>query len=189
MEIPESHPNPSDGDSDGREREPYWPWWLVLIVLLGFGGVLIWFHATEAPADQGGMVRAAWSEDYDHAVATSQATGRPILVNFTGSDWCDYCIRMRREIFDTGIFAAWAKDHVVLLDCDYPRLSQQSVATVAQNQRLAERYAIESFPTIVILTAQGEELTRVGYRRGGARVWITDIEDVVRRGTSSPKAP
>ena len=186
MDLPV--PPPANVDS-GRHDGPHAPWWSVLFVLLGIAGVFAWYLATEAPADQGGVVRSAWSEDYAQAVATSRATGRPILMNFTGSDWCGYCIRMRHEIFDTGIFASWAKERVVLLECDFPKLQRQSAATAAQNNQLAERYAVEGFPTIVILTAQGDELVRVGYKRGGAAAWITGIDESVRRGTTSVETP
>jgi protein disulfide-isomerase len=93
---------------------------------------------------------------------------------------------MREEIFDTGIFAAWAKDHVVLLECDFPRSRQQPGAIAKQNEHLADRYGISGFPTIVLLDSEGRELTRSGYRRGGAAAWIADFEQEIRRGSGSP---
>ena len=175
------------GTSTPGPRGVPWPIWLLLVV--GVLSGVSWWWATEPPPDQGGVVRAAWLEDYNSAVAKATISGRPILIDFTGSDWCGPCIRLRNEVFDTSVFTTWADGHVVLLKCDFPRFREQSAAIAAQNQQLADRYAIEGFPTILILTAQGEELARVGYRRGGAAVWIADIEETVRRGTTSAKMP
>jgi thiol-disulfide isomerase/thioredoxin len=160
--------------------------WLLVIAPLVIAVLWAWWSATAAPSDQGGVIRSDWFEDHDLARAKARETGRPILVNFTGSDWCGYCIRMREEIFDTGIFAAWAKDHVVLLECDFPRSRQLPRVIVTQNEQLADRFAIAGFPTIVLLDGDGRELTRSGYRRGGAAAWITAFEQEIRRGSESP---
>ncbi len=156
----------------------------MLVALLALGGALIWFKATAAPADQGGVVRVPWSEDYAQAVATAKAHKRPILVNFTGSDWCGYCIRMRQEIFDTGIFAAWANDRFVLLECDFPRSRSLPPEVVRQNEELADRYQIRGFPTILVLDDQGRVLASSGYQRGGAAAWIANLEQELDRGAA-----
>lgn len=159
-------------------------WLLVAVVIVG--GLYWW--ASSAPSDQGGIVRSVWLENHDEAVAKATASGKPILVNFTGSDWCGWCVRLKKEVFDTGIFATWAVDQVVLLECDFPRSRPLTVEQTAQNERLAERYGIRGFPTVLVLTAQGEEIARAGYLRGGAAAWIDEIDAAVRRGTV-PESP
>ena len=152
---------------------------VALVVILGIGGWLWW---TREPSDQGGVVRAGWMDDHQAAVATARQTKRPILINFTGSDWCPRCLRLRNEVFDTGIFAAWAKDHVVLLECDFPRRTRLPAEVAQQNDHLAERFQIDGFPTVVVISADGVELARSGYQRGGARRWIADLENLMRAG-------
>jgi protein disulfide-isomerase len=129
------------------------------------------------PADQGGVTRSGWLEDYDRAVQQAKDSRRPVLINFTGSDWCGYCMALHEEVFDTGVFATWAKHHVVLLECDFPRTRRLEAAQVRQNNELAMRFDIHQVPTIVVISAQGEELARSGYDSGGAQAWINDIQD------------
>lgn len=154
-------------------------WLLIAVVVVG--GLYWW--GSSAPSDQGGFVRSEWIEDYDEAVAKATTSGKPILVNFTGSDWCGWCVRLKKEVFDTGIFTTWATDKVVLLECDFPRSRTLTPEQTAQNERLAERYGIRGFPTVLVLTAQGEEIARTGYRRGGAAAWIADLDATLGRGT------
>lgn len=166
--------------TSGRRRGP---WWLLMLVLVALTGIWVWFEVSGAPADQGGVVRLPWNTDHAQAVAEAKANGRPILVNFTGSDWCGWCVRLREQVFDTGIFASWAKDRVVLLECDFPRSRSLPAEIVRQNEELADRYQIGGFPTILVLDDQGRVLATSGYQRGGAAKWITDLEEALRRGS------
>jgi protein disulfide-isomerase len=154
----------------------------VLILIAIATALWFWWSSTAAPTDQGGVVRSAWLEDAEQAFAKAEETGRPVLVNFTGSDWCGWCVKLRNEVFDTGVFAAWANDHVVLLECDFPRKKAQAPHQREQNRALADRHGIEGFPTILVISAQGDEIARIGYRRGGATAWIADLENRLQRG-------
>lgn len=158
---------------------------LLIVALITLVGVWAWFAATGAPSDQGGVVRTPWETDHGKAMAEASASGRPILVNFTGSDWCGWCVRLREQVFDTGIFASWAKDNVVLLECDFPRTHLLPPPLRKQNEDLANQYGVDRFPTVVLITATGEEIARGSYRRGGAALWIADFSDAVRRGSTT----
>lgn len=165
------------------EKRRRFPWLLVIapITIAMFWG---WWSATAAPSDQGGVIRSEWFDDHELAEAKARETGRPVLVNFTGSDWCGYCIRMREEIFDTGIFAAWAENRFVLLECDFPRSRPLPSEVIRQNEELAERYQIRGFPTILVLDDQGRVLASSGYQRGGAAAWIANLERDLNRGSA-----
>ena len=169
----DSHPNPA-ARRQGR---------LLILGVIVLVGLWAWFTATDAPTDQGGVVRSPWGTDHEQAMAEATASGRPVLVNFTGSDWCGWCVRLREQVFDTGIFATWAKDRVVLLECDFPRSRTVPAETVRQNKALADRYHITGFPTILVLDRHGRVLAASGYQRGGAAKWITNLEDQLRRGS------
>lgn len=116
----------------------------------------------------------SWLTDYDQAVKKAKEVGKPILVDFTGSDWCGWCIKLKKEVFNTPEFAEWAKEKVVLLELDFPKKKSQSAEEKAKNAKLAKQYKIEGYPTILFLDASGEEvreLGRSGYLKGGPKVW------------------
>ncbi len=66
----------------------------------------------------------AWTESLQKAQQLSKDSGKPIMANFTGSDWCPYCISLEKEIFSTEAFKKWAADNVILLKVDFPHHSQ-----------------------------------------------------------------
>jgi thioredoxin-related protein len=131
------------------------------------------------PDDSAGtaVAESAWLTDFEEARARALETGRPILADFTGSDWCGWCIRLKKEVFDTPAFAQWAGERVVLLELDFPRKTELPEELAEQNQRLAAQFGIEGFPTIVFMDHEGRELARSGYVRGGADAWIEDAEE------------
>lgn len=118
-----------------------------------------------------------WMESYPEALAKAKASGRPILVDFTGSDWCDWCQRLKEEVFNTQTFKAWSDANVVLLELDYPQAKPQSAELQKQNDELAKKFNVEGFPTILVLDAQGAKLGQLGYERGGSAAWIAALKD------------
>jgi len=122
---------------------------------------------------------ADWGVGWKAAADQATATKKPILADFTGSDWCGWCIKLKKEVFSTPEFAAWAKDKVVLLEVDFPNAKPQPEALKAENRGLAEKYAIEGFPTILVLDASGKELGRLGYLAGGPAVWIAAADKIL----------
>ncbi len=125
------------------------------------------FFATAAPASA-----APWLESYDNAIATARRTGKTVLANFTGSDWCGWCIRLDKEVFSTPRFQQWADQNVVLLKLDYPRRRAQSPALKHRNEQLARKFRVGGFPTILFIDANGAVVGRSGYRKGGPGPWI-----------------
>jgi len=77
-----------------------------------------------------------WLTSWDAAAKQSKATGRPILMDFTGSDWCIWCKRLKSEVFDTDEFKKWASQKVVLLEVDFPQSVPQLASVKAQNAKL-----------------------------------------------------
>jgi protein disulfide-isomerase len=132
------------------------------------------------------LVTLAWSAEWmvgwKSAVAASTKTGKPILANFTGSDWCGWCIQLKKEVFDTPEFAAWAAKNVILLEVDFPQRTQQPAGVAKENQALANTYKIEGFPTILMLKADGTALGNLGYQKGGPAVWIPLAQKLIPPG-------
>lgn len=113
-----------------------------------------------------------WFTDADKAAKAARKSGKPILADFTGSDWCVWCIRLKKEVFNTPAFKKWAEKNVILLEVDFPRSGPQPRKIRKQNRALQAKYAVRGFPTVVFLDGEGKELGRTGYQRGGARAWI-----------------
>ncbi len=120
-----------------------------------------------------------WQTDFKAALATAKAENKPVLVDFTGSDWCGWCIRLDKEVFSKQAFKDYAKDSLVLLEIDFPRGKEQSPALEAQNEALAARYKVRGFPTILLLSGDGEVLGRTGYQEGGAEAYVEHIKELL----------
>lgn len=127
---------------------------------------------------------AQWLTSLTDAQAAAQKENKPILVDFTGSDWCGWCIKLRKEVFDTPEFKAWAGKNVILCEIDFPRKKAQDDAAKKANNELAKKYGVQGFPTIVFVKADGTEIGRSGYRPGGPKGW-TENADAVLAGKKS----
>ena len=124
---------------------------------------------------------APWLTDFQTATALAVREHKVVLIDFTGSDWCGWCMRLDAEVFSTAEFAAWAEKHAVLLEVDFPHRKAMSDRQREHNEALAERYAVEGFPTVVVLGADGRVLGRLGYQEGGAKAWIAEAERIIAR--------
>lgn len=125
-----------------------------------------------------------WLTHYSQAVKQAKATKRPILMLFTGSDWCPWCIKLEEEIFSQKEFKKYAGENLVLLKLDFPRKSKQTPQEKRLNNRLQQRFEVEGFPTVVVIDEEGDELFRTGYRRGGAEAYVKHLEDSLRNAFS-----
>ncbi len=138
------------------------------------------------PPDQ-----AIWLTSYDAAVKQAKATNRVILMDFTGSDWCIWCQRLHKEVFDTPEFKSWASQNVVLLEVDFPRGGNQGAALKEQNEHLSTKYNVEGFPTVLFITCDGTVQGKSGYMPGGPVPWLGRAQEFMTetKATSSPVCP
>lgn len=122
-----------------------------------------------------------WLTNFDDAKGEARQTNHLILLNFSGSDWCAPCVRMKREIFDNQAFTAYAADNLVLLNADFPRSkkNQLSDKQTKQNEKLAEKYNPEGqFPLTLLLDSTGRVLrTWTGLPNGGAEKFVKDLSE------------
>lgn len=110
---------------------------------------------------------SGWTDDFDKAVEKAKAEKKNVLLDFTGSDWCGYCIKLDKEVFDTAKFKAWAQKNVVLVQVDFPNKVKLSEKVVKQNAALKSKYPARGYPTIVVIDPEGKALlTKVGYQPG-----------------------
>lgn len=120
-----------------------------------------------------------WRTDLETALAEAKGQDRYVLVDFTGSDWCGWCIKLDKEVFSHEAFKQFAADKLVLVEIDFPRKKSQSEELKAQNKKLAEKYRVLGFPTIVVLSPDGELVGKTGYKAGGAEAYVAHLEEII----------
>jgi thioredoxin-related protein len=131
------------------------------------------------PATEGTSGSATWLTDFAAAQKQAKAGGKFMLLDFTGSDWCGWCMKLDREIFATTEFREFADKHLVLVKVDFPMHHPQSVAEKTQNAQLAERFQVQGYPTLVILDSDGHQAGTMGYMRGGPKPFIEKLAGMI----------
>ncbi len=100
-----------------------------------------------------------------------------VLLDFTGSDWCGWCIKFDKDVLSTDKFTGYAKSKLVLVRLDFPRHKEQDSALKQANEQLAKRFGVGGFPTLVLLNSAGKELWRqAGYAEGGPDAFIAELD-------------
>jgi protein disulfide-isomerase len=98
-------------------------------------------------------------------------------MDFTGSDWCPWCIKFDKEVLDTPEFQEYAAKNVVLVKLDFPHKLVQGDDLKKANAALKTQYDVHGFPTLLVLDKDGKEIGRqVGYSKGGPQAFITKLE-------------
>jgi thioredoxin-related protein len=122
---------------------------------------------------------SSWSTDYKKAQEEAKANHKLLLLNFTGSDWCGYCIQFDRVILSQPQFKDYASKNLVLVELDFPRRKPQSAEMKKQNEELAERYQVDGFPTIIVLDGEGKTVWRYeGLYTGGIAAFLAELNKV-----------
>lgn len=106
--------------------------------------------------------KAGWDDDYEKTLAKAKAEGRSVLLDFTGSDWCGWCVKLDNEVFTKPAFKRFAKERLLLVELDYPQGKRLSKKTQEQNAELKNKYGVNGFPTLVLLSPDGKEVKRWG---------------------------
>ena len=136
-----------------------------------------------------GQEKAKWYIDFEKAAQVSLQTGKPILADFTGSDWCGWCKKLKKEVFNTPQFKEWADQNVVLLELDYPRRKQQDEKIKKQNRELQQIFQVRGYPTIHIFNVKVNKdnqiefvpLGQTGYVAGGPTPWIYKANSILKK--------
>ena len=137
-----------------------------------------------APALAQTVPAPTWQASLPAALAEAQATHRPVLAVFSGSDWCKPCMMLKQEVFDQPEFASFAKDKVVLARFDFPRNRKNQLSpeqTKLNEQAAAQLNKEGAFPAVVLLSPEGKVLARSGYRPGGAAAYDAYLEQLLAK--------
>lgn len=134
-----------------------------------------------------------WMVSIEKAQAISKESGKPIMANFTGSDWCGWCKRLTANVFSKPEFKKWADDNVVLLELDFPRRTQLPQEIQAQNQSLQRAFKVSGYPTVWVFYLQEnaetgqmniDPLGRTGYK-ASAQEFIQEVEGMMASKSGS----
>lgn len=151
--------------------------WCVIRILSLFGLLLLPLSA------------ATWTSDFDAALKEAKASSKTVIIDFTGSDWCAWCIKLRKEVFDQPEFEAAAKDKFVLLELDYPKDKARVTEAVAkQNEGLLKRYPIKGYPTILLCDGEGRPFAATGYQAGGPANYLPHLDELLAKRSARDKA-
>ena len=122
---------------------------------------------------------SGWSTDFEAAKKMAAEKKMPILADFSGSDWCGWCIKLDSEVFVKKEFKEFAKDNLVLFVADFPRKAKQDDKIKKQNNELLSKYSVEGFPTVLLMDAGGNVIARTGYQKGGAVAYVEHLKKII----------
>ncbi|HIG80697.1 MAG TPA: redoxin domain-containing protein [Verrucomicrobiales bacterium] len=123
-----------------------------------------------------------WLTNIEKAKELAKKEGKTVLVEFTGSDWCPPCKALKKNVFDSKEFKAYAKKNLVLVELDFPRDKSKVTKDQAEyNREQAKAFAVRGYPTIILMDANGKELTKkVGYGRTSVAKYIESLKKAIK---------
>jgi len=124
-----------------------------------------------------------WETNFATAVEKAKKQKKKLLINFTGSDWCGWCIKLDQEVFSKEDFITYANKNFVCIKLDFPKRKKLSTEESTQNQKLAVQYKVKGFPTILVLDNDEALLMQTGYQFGGAQTYIDHLEAGIKPTT------
>ena len=147
--------------------------------------LFIAFHSLVVQA----QVELTWYTDMSVASDLSMKEKKPLMMFFTGSDWCGWCIRLQNEVFKKDEFKKWAKKNVILVELDFPKRTPQDDAIKMQNSQLQQMFQVRGYPTVWIdnpeNTAEGKinlsALGSTGYVAGGPEKWLEGANSIIKK--------
>jgi protein disulfide-isomerase len=131
---------------------------------------------------QASAAELPWMTDLPKAQAKAKAEKKLVMIDFTGSDWCGWCIKLNKEVFSQQEFVDYAAKNIVPVEIDFPRRKQQNAELKKANQALQKKYGIEGYPTIIVLNGDGKKLGQLGYQPGGPKAFIEKLEQLKGKG-------
>lgn len=138
---------------------------------------------------RGATTPHGWNDDFKMAQAIARRTNRPILLLLTGSDWCGYCMKLKREVLDRPDFKRFANDRLVLVYADSPSQISLPPPLVAQNKRLKAQFNARGVPCTVILDPSGRELGRISGCPRNPGDYMRRIREIIGRPLPPPPPP
>jgi thioredoxin-related protein len=135
--------------------------------------IMVALHGTALAGGEG------WTSDFAAAKKQAAESKKDLLIDFTGSDWCSWCIKLNDEVFKLEPFKAGVKDTFVLVEIDSPKdKTKLSEETQKQNTELGKKYAVQGYPTILLCDADGRPYAKAGYQPGGPEKYVAELNEL-----------
>ena len=148
--------------------------------------ILALFCGATLFAARGKTTPNGWFDDYDAALEKARRENKPMLLLFTGSDWCGFCIKLRKNVLDKGDFKGFAKKHLVLVYIDSPKRTKLPKALVEQNRALKAKYgAGGGVPNTLIVSPNEKVIGRIGGCPKNPKDYMKRLREIVKGGGSS----
>ena len=122
-----------------------------------------------------------WETNFKKASSAAKASGKYIMLDFSGSDWCGWCIKLEKEVFSQDAFNDFAEKNLMCVVVDFPQKKKQTGELKLQNRDLATKYGIQGYPTIIILSPDGEPVGKTGYLQGGSKNYVQHLNEIIER--------
>ena len=128
-----------------------------------------------------------WHTDVEKAINLSVQSGKPLFFFFTGSDWCGWCIKLQKAVFNKPEFATWANKNVVLVELDFPKRTPISNELQQQNRELAKIFGVRGYPTVWFVTPEVTD-GKVNFKKLGSqgasplevKAWIAGADKFIK---------
>lgn len=135
-----------------------------------------------APAQNGTNQQGGinWFTDYSQATAAAKKQNKPMILFFTGSDWCGWCKKMVQEVFKSPEFAQEVGNDFIFVDVDFPMNQQLAANITQQNAQLKQQYGVTGYPTLIILDSNQNFVAETGYRPGGGKAYADYLKQLIQ---------
>lgn len=163
-------------------------------ILIALVSASLYVTAQTAPSqDLSEDAEGGWHVLVEDAFAESKETGKPIMANFTGSDWCGWCIKLSAAVFNKDEFKTWAEENVVLLELDFPRRTKLPEELQKQNAGLQQAFKVRGFPTVWVFDLDKDEssgqfsikaLGKTGYRPS-VEEFTTGVDQMIAKANEA----
>ena len=131
---------------------------------------------------QAGAGELTWLTDVPKAQDQAKTENKLVLLDFTGSDWCGWCIKLDNETFSKPEFADYAGKNLVLVQLDFPQKKQLPADLKKANTALQKKYKIQGFPTLIVMKPDGTVVwAQVGYLAGGPKAMIAKLDEAKKK--------
>lgn len=140
----------------------------ILCLLAAFAASSFSLFAEAKPSDEKTAKKEVseksvnWFLDIKKAEEQAVKEGKPLIIFFTGSDWCIWCKKLVQETISKPEFIDYANKNFVMLLCDFPNEGADK-EQIAKNSELASAFKIEGFPTLVLLDIKNRKAFNFGY--------------------------
>ncbi len=118
---------------------------------------------------------AKWEKNYDKALKLAKSKNKFVLLDFTGSKWCGYCIKLEKNVFKKKAFKAYAKSDLICVELDFPSNGKAKKGL----KELAKKYKVTGYPTLVILDPEGNQIGRAGYEDMSAEKYVEHLKKII----------